>query len=163
MSNFDFHVLWKCPKGESCQDLIEFWLTHKALPTRGACEKRLEQVVLFARDEKGKVAGVCTAHQSKPARLDQPVFYYRSFIAPEYRATVLVLRLLRRAVSLLERDARENNWECIGVFLELENPKFNQKGRMPVWPGLDFVYIGKSDRGFECRVYWFKNARLKSC
>jgi len=117
---------------------------------------------MFARDQDGRVAGVCTAIPQNPPRLGQPIYFYRSFIAPRFRQTLLVFRMLKKAVALLEDDAREHDWPCIGVLLELENDRFGEKGRMPVWPGIDFVYVGKSPRGLECRIHWFREARLKS-
>lgn len=153
---------WGQASSEDQRDIVEFWLREKALLSAEAASNRVGQVVMFARDQDDQVAGVCTAVPQSPPRLGQPVYFYRSFIAPKYRQTLLVFRMLKKAVALLEADAREHGWPCIGVLLELENERFNQRGRMPVWPGIDFVYIGKSPRGFECRVHWFAGARLKS-
>ncbi len=142
-------------------DIVAFWVREKALPSEQLARQRVSQVVMFARDGDGEVAAVCTALPQNPPQLGQPVYFYRSFVAPDYRKTLLVYRLLKKAVRLLEEDARKHEWPCIGVLLELENQRFFEKGRMPVWPGIDFVYIGKSPRGLECRVHWFRDAVLK--
>jgi hypothetical protein len=33
---------------------------------------------------------------------------------------------------------------------------------MPIWPHSGFVYVGKSARGLETRVHFFKGAKLKT-
>ena len=162
MSRFTYHPGWGQLTSEDQQDLIDFWVSEKALPNAQAAQQRVAQVVMFARDEEGRIAGVCTALPQNPPQLGQPVYFYRSFIAPRYRQTLVVFRMLKKAIALLEEDARAHDWPCIGVLLELENDRFGEKGRMPVWPGIDFVYVGKSPRGLECRIHWFRDARLKS-
>lgn len=158
---FSYHKGWGELTGADSDDIISFWLREKALPDEQTGRQRVGQVVMFARDGSGEIAAVCTALPQNPPQLGQPVYFYRSFVAPKYRKTLLVYRLLKKAVRLLEADAREHDWPCIGVLLELENQRFFEKGRMPVWPGIDFVYVGKSPRGLECRIHWFKSARLK--
>lgn len=162
MGQFTYHPAWGQASRQDQQDVVDFWLEEKALSARQAAQQRVAQVVMFARDQDGRVAGVCTAIPQNPPRLGQPIYFYRSFIAPRFRQTLLVFRMLKKAVALLEDDAREHDWPCIGVLLELENDRFGEKGRMPVWPGIDFVYVGKSPRGLECRIHWFREARLKS-
>jgi len=161
MSQFSFHSGWGQLGSEDSSDLVDFWVGEKALPNEQAARQRLSQVVMFARDADGKVAAVCTALPQSPPQLGQPVYFYRSFVAPQWRKSLVVYRLLKQAVALLEEDSRAHDWPCIGVLLELENERFGKKGRMPVWPGIDFVYVGKSPRGLECRIHWFREAQLK--
>ncbi len=162
MSKFTYHPGWGQLSSQDQDDLVAFWVDEKALPNAQVARQRVAQVVMFARDDEGAVAGVCTALPQSPPQLGQPVYFYRSFIAPRYRKSLVVFRMLKKAVALLEDDARTHDWPCIGVLLELENQRFGEKGRMPVWPGIDFVYVGKSPRGLECRIHWFRDARLKS-
>ena len=160
-SGFTYHVVWPRPTPDQANRLVAFWLAHKALTDETAARKRVDQVVMYACDELDEVAAVCTAYAQMPAQLGQPVYFYRSFVAPAQRGTRVVFRLLKEALRVLEAHARARDWPCIGVLLELENPRFARIGRMPVWPGVDFVYIGISPRGLECRVHWFRQARLK--
>jgi hypothetical protein len=162
MASFSYHPGWGQLSLDEADELVAFWLAHKALPNEQAARARLAQVVMFARAGDGAIAAVCTAVSQTPPQLGQPVYFYRSFVAPAWRQSLVVFRLLKKAVALLEADARARDWPCIGVLLELENQRFGQKGRMPVWPGIDFVYVGKSPRGLECRIHWFRKARLKA-
>ena len=56
---------------------------------------------------------------------------------------------------------RAHDFPCIGVMLELEGARFKDKWRMPIWSYRAFIYIGRSQRGLETRVYYFKDAMLK--
>ncbi len=161
MSQFSFHPAWGQLGQDDRSALVDFWVREKALPNEQAAQQRVSQVVMFARDTDGEVAAVSTALPQNPPQLGQPVYFYRSFVAPKWRKSLVVYRLLRQAVALLEQDSRAHDWPCIGVLLELENERFGKKGRMPVWPGIDFVYVGKSPRGLECRIHWFRGAQLK--
>jgi hypothetical protein len=160
-TRFSFQPVWGSLEEADAEALIEFWVREKALPNEQIARDRVSQVVMLARDDDGEIAAVCTALPQNPPQLGQPVYFYRSFVAPKWRKSLVVFRLLKKAVGLLEEDARAHDWPCIGVLLELENQRFVEKGRMPVWPGIEFVYVGKSPRGLECRIYWFRDARLK--
>ena len=158
---FTFHAGWGALSTQQADAVVEFWLKEKALPSEQAARHRVDQVVMYATASDGDIAAVCTAQPVNPPQIGQPLYFYRSFVAPAWRKSMVVYRLLKEAVGLLEDDAREHDWPCIGVLLELENERFSKKGRMPVWPGIDFVYVGKSPRGLECRIHWFRSARLK--
>lgn len=160
MATFSYHPGWGGLEEAEADELVAFWLAHKALPNDQVARDRLGQVVMYARAADGSIAAVCTAVAQTPPQLGQPVYFYRSFVAPAWRQSLVVFRLLKKAVALLEDHARQHDWPCIGVLLELENRRFGEKGRMPVWPGIEFVYVGKSPRGLECRIHWFREARL---
>ena len=63
--------------------------------------------------------------------------------------------------DVLQAYAREHDYPCIGMLVELENTKFSTALRAPVWTSTGFVYIGKSQRNLDLRVRYFKGARLK--
>lgn len=159
--DFSYHAGWTELTESDAEEIIAFWKREGALPRGMDPKARAGQVVMFARDEAGEVAAVSTAVPQQPPQLGQPVYFYRSYVAPAWRHTRVVYNLLRRSVRLLEQDAESHDWPCIGVLLELENERFGQAGRMPIWPRIEFVYIGRSPRGLECRVHWFRRARLK--
>lgn len=161
-SRFTYHVAWPRIRNEEAERIVAFWLAHAALPDAALARRRAAEVVIYACDDQGDIAAVCTAFAQTPAQLGQPVYFYRSFVAPAWRGTLVAYRLLKQALLELEAHSRERDWPCIGVLLELENQQFGLKARMPVWPVVDFVYIGKGPRGLECRVHWFREARLKA-
>ncbi|HLR87821.1 MAG TPA: hypothetical protein VK064_08105 [Wenzhouxiangella sp.] len=162
VKRFSYHLGWDQLTRSDADDIIAFWQREKALPEGDDGRARVSQVVFFARDSEDEIAAVSTAVPKLPPRLGQPVLYYRTYVAPAWRRTRLVYNLLRRSVNLLEQDAARHDYPCIGILIELENERFGQMGRMPIWPKrAQFVYVGLSPRGLECRVYWFRKARLK--
>lgn len=160
-SNFRLLSGWQSLTTSDADALRSFWQAEGAFNDSKAIDERLPQVVCFARDGD-QIAGVCTAMAMTPPAFGQPVFYFRVFTGRAWRTTRLVGLLWMRARDILESYAREHDFPCIGILVELENPGFIKKGRRPIWSGLDLTYIGKSPRGLETRVYYFKGARMKA-
>ncbi|HSN01013.1 MAG TPA: hypothetical protein VLS52_08405, partial [Rudaea sp.] len=79
----------------------------------------------------------------------------------QWRTSRLVLHLLRRTFTTLEEHARRHDFPCIGVVLELENERFGETLKTAWWPNTGFVFIGKSQRGLDLRVRYFRGAKLK--
>lgn len=159
-ARFQFVRDWQSLDPAEAQAISEFWRREGAINDEAQMKARLPQVVMHARDGD-QVAAVCTAVAMTPPQFGQPVYYYRSFVGKAWRTTTLIERLLRRAVQCLEEYAAAHDFPCIGILLELEGARFKDKGRMPIWPHTGFIYVGKSGRGLESRVYFFKDAKLK--
>ncbi|HJT97861.1 MAG TPA: hypothetical protein VJ696_06060 [Rhodanobacteraceae bacterium] len=152
---------WQSLDPAEGEAVAAFWRSEGAIPDEAQIKARLPQLVMHVRDGD-KVAAVSTAIAMTPPQFGQPVYYYRSFVGKAWRTTSLIERLLRRAVKCLEDHAIAHGYPCVGVMLELEGARFADKGRMPVWPRTQFVYVGKSGRGLETRVHYFKGAKLKA-
>ena len=157
---FTFIADWQALDPAEGEAIREFWRSEGALTDDKTITSRLPQVVMHARDGD-KVAAVCTAVAMTPPAFGQPVYYYRSFVGKAWRTTMLIEKLLRRAIACLEDYAAAHDFPCIGILLELEGARFKDKGRVPIWPHTDFVYVGRSGRGLESRVRFFKGAKLK--
>jgi len=160
-SRFTFVPHWKIENSENDESVLAFWKREGALNNDAQANERLRQVVLDARDENGEIAGVCTAVAMSHPRLGQPVYYYRCFVGKAWRKSRLLMFMAAQAFNALEEYAAANDYPCIGVIIELENDRFAKKWRMPVWPYVPFVYIGKSQRNCELRVCYFSGAQLK--
>ena len=158
---FEFIVHWPLVDEDAKVAIAAFWRREGALNDDAAIQQRLTQVVMHARTHDGEVAGVCTAVPVTPPRLGQPMYYWRAFVGARWRASPLVMSLLKRSCVLLEEHARAHDHPCIGVLLELENDRFRERGRMATWFNPRFVYLGRSDRGLDLRALYFKGARLK--
>lgn len=162
---FTFHEAWGNLGDSDAQEIVEFWVREKALPDESSGRKRIDQIVLFARSaDTGEVAGICSATPQIPPQLKVPLYYYRTFIGSGWRSSKLVYYLLKRASRLLEEYAIENDYPCIGILVELENPSFKRPGRKRkavMWQP-PFTYVGQSPRGLDMRVYYFRGAPLKS-
>ena len=161
-ARFTFVVDWPAPSAASGDAIRAFWKREGAFNDETQMSARLPQVVMHALTPDGEVAGVCTAVVMTPPHLAQPVYYWRTFVGKAWRSSPLVMMLLKRSRALLEEFARDNDYPCIGILLELENNRFKEKGRTAVWWNPRFVYIGRSQRGLDLRVFYFEGARLKA-
>ncbi len=161
-SGFAFVDCWPALAPSDAECVRAFWHREGALDNGPAIDKRLAQVVMYARAPSGEVAGVSTAIAMLSPRFGQPMYYYRAFVGKNWRTTALVRELMNRSNALLQTFARDRGFPCIGVLLELENAGFYRTLRKPVWWNPRFYYVGKSERGLELRAYYFDGARLKS-
>ncbi|HZP66448.1 MAG TPA: hypothetical protein VFB32_09060 [Rudaea sp.] len=159
---FRFVAHWKRESAEDEAAVLAFWQRESALAGDAQANARLREIVVDARTPQGEVAGVCTAVPMNLPRLGQPVYYYRCFIGSAWRKTRLVFNMMLSAFEVLEAYARANDFPCIGVVLELENSRFGDSLRTALWPHTQFVYIGKSRRGLDLRVRYFRGAKLKT-
>ncbi|HET8899420.1 MAG TPA: hypothetical protein VFN09_11675 [Rhodanobacteraceae bacterium] len=160
-ARLELTLAWPKISDRDGADLLAFWQREGAIPDETQAKARLAQVVFLARDTDGDVAGVCTALAMTPPQLGQPLYFWRAFVAPKWRSTRLIGTLLARSCEHLREYARERDFPCIGVLLELENARFREKGRRAEWVRPRFAYIGKSPRGLDVRVHYFRGARLK--
>lgn len=138
----------------------DFWRREGALTDDALIKTRLPQVVMHVLDGD-EIAAISTAVPVTPPQFGQPVYYFRLFVGKKWRATSLIKRLAVRATRVLEEYASTRDFPCIGVMLELEGARFKEKWRMPIWSYAQFIYVGRSPRGLETRVYYFKGAMLK--
>jgi hypothetical protein len=90
------------------------------------------------------------------------MYYYRCFIATKWRNSRLIQFLFQHAFDVLEGHVRRNDYPCIGVMMELQHAMFDRIGRVPFWPTVNLVYIGRSQNGFDVRVRYFRGAKLKA-
>ena len=158
---FRYVAHWQTDLPDEGEAVLAFWKRENAIGEESQARGRLKEIVVHARAENDEIAGVCTAVPVTLPKLGQPMYYYRCFIGKDYRNTMLFLHLWNRALPILEGYARNHNFPCIGVVIELENARFGENGRDPVWHKSGFTYIGKSQRGFDLRVRYFKGAQLK--
>jgi len=159
---FRFTATWRSLGADDAQHVHDFWQRHHAIASAADAQRRLAQVAMIARDGNGEIAAVSTALPMLPPRFGQPMYYFRAFIAPAWRTSKLVRDITNRSCEHLEAFARERDFPCIGVLLELENDGFYRALRKPVWHNPRFYYAGRSERGLEVRVFYFTGARLKS-
>ncbi|MEM1081480.1 MAG: hypothetical protein AAGH65_07845 [Pseudomonadota bacterium] len=162
MERYEYLPIWQQDAPDLHRKVIDFWKAHGAIVDSQVAEHRVKQVVWVARAAAdGQVAGVCTVMKRRIEDLHHDLYYYRTFVAPPYRNGFVVRRLLIKASKLLEDWSRDHpDQGAAGMYLELENSTFSKHLRQAVWPrkGLEYVYIGKTTRGLERRVLWFKHA-----
>ena len=160
-ARFRFVEDWPAIRPDAADAVRAFWRREGAFDSDAQMDQRLPQLVMHACSDEGEVAGVCTALAMTPPGLGQPMYYWRCFVGARWRATPLVMQLLKRSCVVLEAHARTHDFPCIGILLELENTRFRDRGRAAQWWNPRFTYIGRSPRGLDLRVLYFKGARLR--
>jgi hypothetical protein len=153
---------WQTLAPDGSAAIRAFWQREGAIAGDAQIDARLPEVVAHALTEAGEVAAVCTVVAKTLPRIGEPMYFYRCFVGSQWRASRLVFSLLRHTQTVLQTYARARDFPCIGILLELENTRFGESLRKPVWPSTGFVYAGKSGRGLDLRVWYFRGARLKA-
>jgi len=143
-------------------EIIEFWLKYNALPSREMAEERVRQVFCIGRDgATGQIAGLGTVYEKYNQPLENSFYYYRSFVAPEHRRSLLATNLVLHTRDFLEAAfVKKDLTKCIGMFMEVENEHLQKLRNQAIWPYSGFIYIGKNEKGHHLRVYYFKGALI---
>jgi hypothetical protein len=152
--------VWKNITPELEEEIVRFWMDNKAIATDKDAAKRAKQVVCIARDDKGMIAGVSTAHPRIVPRLRQPMYYYRNFIAEGARGQKLAPEFLEMSKQALqEYNLGLSKPLCLGIIIELENKGLAQHRNEAQWKE-GFTFIGYSPKGLTLRVWYFEGVRL---
>lgn len=164
LASFNVVTDWQVMQAHDADRIVEFWLREGALPSEGLARSRLPEVVLHALDDQGEIAGIATAYGAVLNLVGQPMYHFRCFVGKAWRASGLLRVMLRSATNTLEAHAAGHDFPCVGIALELENPRFRKAlADIPVWhaKGVRFAYVGQSARGLDVRVHYFRGAKLK--
>lgn len=161
--SFEITSVWKNITPELEAELVDFWIDNKAIADKKQAAMRSKQVVCIAREDGGKIVGVSTAHPRVIPRLRQPMFYYRNFIAADYRGKQLAAPFLEKSkVALQEHTKSLPKPICLGILIELENKGLATHRNEAVWAdaGGGWTFIGYSPKGLHLRVGYFDEAKI---
>ncbi|HET7561951.1 MAG TPA: hypothetical protein VFJ87_06185 [Rhodanobacteraceae bacterium] len=159
---FRYVVDWPHVDTDAAESIRAFWLREQANVEGAEAERRVQQSIMRVLNADGELVAVSTAEPKTIPRLLQPMYYYRCFIGAAWRDRKLARPLLRHSFDALEDWARAHGFPCIGVLLELENAGFARTLQQAHWSGTDFTFIGRSRRGLDLRVRYFRGAKLKT-
>ena len=153
-------TVWKEITPELEAELVEFWISNKAIADPKLAAERAKQVVCLARSEQGAIVAVSTAHGRIVPRLRQPMYYYRQFFAESVRGQQLAGPFLARSKDTLQQyNLSLPTPRCIGVILELENRSLAEHRNEAQWKE-GWTFIGYSPKGLHLRVSYFDGVRL---
>lgn len=156
-------VVWKKLTPELEQEIINFWVSEKALPSAAMAAQRVKQSVCIARTDEGKLISVCTVQPKLVARLRQLLYNYRTFIGAEHRNSKLVYPMMLTArLALQEYNHSLPQPECIGILIEFENKGLGQAWRRATNDDSKLNFFGYSQKGFEMRVSYFDEIDLQT-
>jgi hypothetical protein len=152
--------VWNAITPELQAELSTFWIEQKAMLDEAKAVDRASQVVCIARDE-GRIVGVSTAFARIVPLLRQPMYYYRNYIAPEYRNHGLSIPFITTRFDEIERqELAKDKPTCLGLIVSLQNERLSKHYDQAYWWQSKFVYAGISRDEQVTRVRYFKGARL---
>jgi len=154
--------VWKQITPELEAELTQFWIDNHAIADEQSASERAGQVVCLARCEQGAIVGVSTAHPRFVPRLRQPMYYYRNFIAADFRGRQLASAFLLKTKEVLQAyQLALPQPRCLGIIIELENQSLAAHRNEAQWRE-GFTFIGYSLKGLPLRVWYFEGVRLFS-
>ena len=153
--------VWKRVDPELQAELTRYWIENGAMLDPSKAAERAPEVVCIAREE-GRLVGVTTAYPRIVPMLRQPMYYYRNYIAPDYRSAGLSIPFINASFDEIERqEAAKEKALCIGVILSIENQRLVKHYDQARWWQSGFVYAGISRDNAQLRVKYFEGARLR--
>lgn len=162
-SAYRFENIWQKADAALSAEIIAFWQAESALPKDEDPGKRAKQVVVVMRDADGAIAAVSTAVIKRIPRLQQPLYYYRTFCAEKHRGRRTMLDMLehcREALHAYNSDLSVP--EAIGMLIELESPMLEGRYDEAQNTETGFAFIGRSPRGFNLFVRYFPGFKLQA-
>lgn len=159
--SLEIFPVWKNITPELEAELVQFWVSNKAIVDEKLAAERAKQVVCLARSEQGGIIGVSTAQPRIVPRLRQPMYYYRNFIVADYRGKQLSMPFLLKSKQVLQDyNLALPEPVCIGIIMELENQSLAAHFNQAHWHLTGFTFIGYSPKGLHLRVWYFEGVRL---
>jgi hypothetical protein len=139
-------------------DLIALWTGEGVLPEAEA-RRRVDEVLLVAVDDAGKLAGITTRYLQRNEQLRMDLWHIRAFTAEAYRKSSIATALAVRGREHLEeafvsgRDTRAG-----GLLYEVESEILKRLFPNAVWKPADVLFIGENEQGAHVRVHFFPGA-----
>lgn len=156
-------VVWKQLTPELEKEIIDFWVSEKALPGAAMAAQRVKQAVCIARTEEGRLISVCTVQPKYVPRLRQLLYNYRTFIAVDHRNSKLVYPMAVSARLALQEYTRSlPQPECVGIIIEFENKVLGQAYRRANNDESKLAFFGYSQKGLEMRMSYFDDIDLQT-
>ncbi|MDF1821113.1 MAG: hypothetical protein P1U64_06065 [Alcanivoracaceae bacterium] len=141
-------------------EILSFWEKEGAIPAQVA-QSRVGQVYLLVRDPDGAICGLLTALVKRAPLINQPVHYFRVFVAAASREHDLAATMVKELRDdLLARHGRGEVTDSVGIFTEVENEYVARYRNEAIWASTRFVFIGMNERNQQCRVIYFPGATL---
>ena len=162
-SPYRFDDVWHKVDDALAEDILAFWRAEAALPAGEDGSVRVKQAVTVMRDADGAIAAISTVIIKRIPRLQQPLYYYRTFCAERHRGRRTMLDMLGHSHDTLRAFcAAQETPEAIGMLIELESPMLSGRYDEAQNTETGFCFIGKSQRGNNLFVRYFPGFKLQA-
>lgn len=161
-ADYCFAAVWQCTTPELRQEIADFWLRNGALSSAEKAHQRASQAIITMRESNGVLAAVSSAVLSVIPRLQQPLYYYRTFCAEAHRGNGTSIAMMKASQQALhDYNLGLPEPEAIGMHIEVENDMIAKHYPQAHWPQTGFRFIGYSPQGHVVRAYYFPGFALK--
>jgi hypothetical protein len=161
-SEYRYENVWQKVDQPLSSEIVAFWKTESALPADEDPDKRAKQVAVVMRDGDGAIAAISTVAIKRIPRLQQPLYYYRTFCAEKHRGHRTMLDMLSHCQDALRKyNTGLDTPEAIGMLIELESKMLAGRYDEAQNTETGFSFIGQSPRGFNLFVRYFPGFKLQ--
>lgn len=162
-SAYRFENIWQQVDDRLAEEILAFWRAESALPANEDGSARAKQAVTVMRDADGTIAAISTVVIKRIPRLQQPLYYYRTFCAERHRGRRTMLDMLSHCQNTLTAYcAGQQQPEAIGILIELESAMLSGRYDEAQNTETGFCFIGRSPRGNNLFVRYFPGAKLQA-
>lgn len=143
---------------EAQQKTLDFWANESAV-SADVARTRVKQVIAHACID-GRLVGVASGLVGLSQILDQPYFYYRSYVAAAERRQGIGQQLLEFGFDALSKHFKaQPRPRAIGLLLEIP-PDIAPLNHHLIWPKTKFIFTGQLPNGGHQRVRYFEQVTL---
>ncbi len=161
-TTYRFESVWQNVSPELQQEILAFWVNNGAVSAADELAARAKQAIIVMRAEDGGIAAVSTAVLEIIPRLQQPLYYYRTFCAVAHRGNGTSMGMMKASQTALHQyNLMLPEPESIGIHIELENALMAKQYPTAHWAQTRFNFIGYSPSGHVVRAYYFPGFTLK--
>jgi hypothetical protein len=138
-------------------DVLALWTSEGGLPPEEA-ERRLSELLVVACDDRGRLAGICTAYLARTEQLGADMWHSRVLVAAAHRQSNVA-----RAVAVAGRDHLERRFlsgedrRGLGVIYVVQTQVLRDHA-YACWRATRAWFIGETARGDHVRVHYFPGA-----
>ena len=159
---YRFESVWQSTSPELQQEIVAFWVKNGAVSAADELVTRAKQAIIIMRAVDGSIAAVSTAVLEIIPRLQQPLYYYRTFCAEAHRGYGTSRDMMKASQAALHQyNLKLPEPESIGIHIELENELLAKQYPTAQWAQTGFTFIGYSPNGYVVRAYYFPGFTLK--
>ena len=139
--------VWKKTTAEQREEAAYFWLNEGAIHHKSQALQRTNQLVTLVRDSSGFLVGVSTAYLAVLGKVKTPHYFYRMFISPGNRRSMLMIRVVQFSKEVLKQYTQEGVELPSGMVIVTENPKIMRPGARRLLRRYGYHLLGKNGRG----------------
>jgi hypothetical protein len=138
--------------------IVDLWTSEGVLDATEA-GRRVDEVMLVAIGDDGRLAGVTTRFLRHNDQLRMDLWYVRAFTAAAYRKSAVATALAVRGREYLERRfVSGQDTRAPGLIYEVESELLQRLFPNAIWKPADVLFIGENANGAHVRVHYFDGA-----